>query len=295
MSWYPGAVKLELQPESDVQPAIIPTQFILHSIAAPWDEYRIGQYWDEPGVNLESHLGLAYDGSMGQFVGTQTRADANAQANRRPDGTGAVSLESASNREHTDPWTDAQIAAIIRLGVWLHHEHGIPLRICRTWDDPGYGYHRLFRQWSTTGTACPGDARVAQFRTVVFPGIVQAAQGGVQTPPSPPQRKTKMALVSKTVPNVTGDDSATVFTAIPGRAWINVSADYVPPGDKVTVRVDVSDGAGTWLQFNELRYVGNGEAAWVELAASDRTRVVSVKRLSHEGARLDGTLHYPEA
>lgn len=31
MAWYPGATRYELQPESDDQPAIRPTQFIVHS------------------------------------------------------------------------------------------------------------------------------------------------------------------------------------------------------------------------------------------------------------------------
>lgn len=170
MSWYPGATKYELQPESDSQPAIVPDQFILHSIAAPWTPGRIYEYWRD-STNLESHFGLGYNGALGQFIGTQTRADANASANRRANGHGAVSLESASNLKHTDPWTDEQIDTIVGLGVWLHEEHSIPLRVCRTWDDPGYGYHRLFPQWSTGGTACPGDARVQQFHDVVFPRI----------------------------------------------------------------------------------------------------------------------------
>ncbi len=185
MAWYPGAERMELQPESDGQPAIVPTQFILHSIAAPWTPQRIYEYWRD-STNLESHFGLGYDGSLGQYIGTQTRADANMHANLRPDGTGAVSCESASNLQHTDPWTDAQVAALIELGVWLHREHGIPLRICRSWDDPGYGYHRLFPQWSDGGTACPGDARVQQFHDRVFPGIVARANGAPAPAPITP-------------------------------------------------------------------------------------------------------------
>lgn len=183
MAWYPGATKMELQPESDAQPAIRPTQFVLHSIAAPWDERRIYEYWRD-STNLEIHFGLAFDGDLAQFIGTETRADANAGANRRPDGTGAVSIETASNLQHTDPWTDAQIRALIELGVWLHRRHGIPLRICRSADDPGYGYHSLHRAWSTSGTACPGAARIRQFHDLVFPGIVRAAQGGTLPPTS---------------------------------------------------------------------------------------------------------------
>jgi hypothetical protein len=181
MAWYPGATKMELQPESDAQPAIKPTQFILHSIVAPWTPQRTYEYWRD-STNLESHFGLGYDGSLGQYIGTETRADANAAANRRADGTGAVSLESASNLQASDPWTPAQVESLIRLGVWLHETHGIPLRICRTADDPGYGYHRLHSAWNPDGHACPGDARVKQFKEAVFPGIVARATGQITDP-----------------------------------------------------------------------------------------------------------------
>ncbi|MFE1903802.1 N-acetylmuramoyl-L-alanine amidase [Streptomyces gardneri] len=174
MAWYPGATRYELQPESDDQPAIRPTQFIVHSIIAPWTAKRVYEYWRD-STNLESHFGLGYEGDLGQFIGTETRADANYQANRRADGTGAVSIETASNLQGSDPWTPAQVEELIKLGVWLHQKHGIPLRICRTHDDPGFGYHRLHAEWAKDGTNCPGDARVKQFKEVVFPGIVARA------------------------------------------------------------------------------------------------------------------------
>ncbi|OKK06409.1 hypothetical protein AMK26_10305 [Streptomyces sp. CB03234] len=186
MAWYPAATRMELQPESDAQPAIRPTQFILHSIAAPWTARRMYEYWRD-STALDSHFGLGYEGDLAQYIGTETRADANYQANRRPDGTGAVSIETASNLKHTDPWTDKQVQALIELGVWLHQRHGIPLRICRSASDPGYGYHRLHAAWSTGGTACPGDARVEQFKKVVFPGIVARA-----TTPEPPSEEEDM-------------------------------------------------------------------------------------------------------
>ncbi|MGW1546666.1 peptidoglycan recognition protein family protein [Streptomyces sp. NPDC002346] len=180
MAWYPGATKRELQPESDSQPAIRPTQFILHSIAAPWTANRVYEYWRD-STNLESHFGLGYEGDLAQFIGTETRADSTAAANLRADGTGAVSLESASNLQATDPWTDAQVEEIIRLGVWLHQTHDIPLRICRNANDPGYGYHRQFSAWNPNGHSCPGPARVRQFHDVIFPGIVARATSA--TPP----------------------------------------------------------------------------------------------------------------
>lgn len=186
MAWYPGAERMELQPESDDQPAIVPTQMILHSIAAPWTPRRIFEYWRD-STNLESHFGLGYDGAFGQYIGTETRADANNKANRRADGTGAISVESASNLQHTDPWSAAQVASLIALGVWAHHRHGIPTRVARSWSDPGFGVHRMFPEWSLGGTACPGDARSAQFYDIIMPGIINGAQNGVpQVPPVVP-------------------------------------------------------------------------------------------------------------
>jgi hypothetical protein len=185
MAWYPGATRMELQPESDAQPAIRPTQMIVHSIIAPWTAKRTYEYWRD-STNLESHFGLGYTGDLGQFIGTETRADANAGANRRADGTGAVSIETASNTKGTDPWTPEQVEQLVKLGVWLHQHHGIPLRICRSHDDPGFGYHSLFPQWSTSGTSCPGAARIRQFQEVVFPGIVARAKGGTAPAPSKP-------------------------------------------------------------------------------------------------------------
>jgi hypothetical protein len=176
MAWYPGATRMELQPESDAQPAIRPTQFIVHSIVAPWTPRRTYEFWRD-STALESHFGVGYDGDIAQYIGTETRADANAQANRRPDGTGAVSVETASNTSASDPWTPQQLEELIRLGVWMHERHGLPLRICRSHTDPGYGYHSMFREWSTSGTACPGKTRIEQFKTVVFPGIVARAAG----------------------------------------------------------------------------------------------------------------------
>jgi hypothetical protein len=180
MAWYPGATKMELQPESDAQPAIRPTQMIVHSIVAPWTAQRLYEYWKS--TSLESHFGLGYAGDLAQYIGTETRADANAGANRRADGSGAVSVETASDTKASDPWTAAQVEELIKLGVWMHQKHSVPLRVCRSHSDPGFGYHSLFPQWSTSGTACPGPARIRQFRQVVFPGIVARATGTTTDP-----------------------------------------------------------------------------------------------------------------
>ncbi|MEU9640952.1 N-acetylmuramoyl-L-alanine amidase [Streptomyces sp. NPDC048188] len=180
MAWYPGAVRMELQPESDAQQAIRPTQFIVHSIVGPWTARRTYEYWRD-STNLESHFGVGYAGDIAQYIGTETRADANAAANRRPDGTGAISVETASNLTATDPWTDEQVEELIKAGVWAHERHGIPLRLCRWASDPGFGWHKMHDAWNPSAHSCPGPARIKQFREVVFPGIVARATGKTTT------------------------------------------------------------------------------------------------------------------
>lgn len=182
MSWYKNAVRLELQPESREQPSIRPTQLLLHTIVAPWDEHRLYAYWKN-STSLESHFGLDFDGSLGQYLSTTTRADANYQANRRPDGTGAISVESASNTKASDPWTDEQLDVLADLAVWAHRTHdGIPLRACRGWADPGIGIHRMWPQWSPSGTECPGKLRAVQFGAELLPEIIRRGR----KPAAPP-------------------------------------------------------------------------------------------------------------
>ncbi|WP_128977289.1 peptidoglycan recognition protein family protein [Streptomyces roseicoloratus] len=264
MAWYPGATKYELQPESDQQPEIRPTQFIAHSIIAPWTAKRVYEYWRD-STNLESHFGLGYEGDLGQFIGTETRADANYRANLRPDGTGAVSIETASNLEGSDPWTPAQVERLIELGVWLHRTHGIPLRICRTASDPGFGYHRLHADWAKDGTDCPGDARVRQFTEVVFPGIVARATNpppasggevpnyvnlGLKTPmPLPPGGGFTSVVFENEWSDTAGDHVPNGSVAVRGPASftgsLSLTVSDLPPGEVVQVRMSEYDG-GTW-------------------------------------------------
>lgn len=190
MAWYKNAVRLELQPESREQSSIKPTQMIFHSIVAPWDEHRLYAYWKN-STSLESHFGVDYDGSLGQYLSTTTRADANYQANRRSDGTGAISVESASNTKASDAWADDQLDALADLGVWAHRTHAVPLRACRSGGDPGFGIHRMFPQWSPSGTECPGVKRAAQFRAELLPAIIARAQK-----PTAPSTGTKKPAVS---------------------------------------------------------------------------------------------------
>ncbi len=170
MTMYANATPF-LLPENNTQRKITPRIFIYHSIAAPWSVQRTYEYWRD-STNLESHFGVDYNGYIGQFMDTHVRADANAGANNF-----AISCETASNLEHTDPWNSRQLDSLIRLGIEAHQRDGIPLRIADRWDGNGFGIHRMFPEWSLGGTACPGDARASQFRNEIFPDIVRRNSG----------------------------------------------------------------------------------------------------------------------
>lgn len=159
-------------PETNTQRKIDPHTFIVHSIVAPWEPTRTRDYWNQSGVNLESHFGIGYGGAIGQFVDTGVRADANMHANGF-----AISVETASDTKASDKWTDAQAESLIRLMVYAHLHDGIPLRLCKTWDGGGFGYHRMFPEWSASGTECPGAKRVPQFIDVIWPEVVRRVKG----------------------------------------------------------------------------------------------------------------------
>ncbi|MGK5732649.1 peptidoglycan recognition protein family protein [Streptomyces sp. URMC 124] len=280
MAWYPGATKMELQPESDDQPAIRPTQFILHSVGAPWTARRLYEFWRD-STNLESHFGLGYGGDLAQYIGTQTRADANYRANLRPDGSGAVSIETASNLEHTDPWTGRQVDRLVEVGVWLHQYHGLPLRICRSWDEPGYGYHRLFPQWSTGGTACPGDARVGQFHDVIFPAIVARASGRPDDAAQPAG-----------APRTLGEYSDAPAALVPG-AWttLSVNGEALISGAKAytaTVFLTVTVPAGSTLQGRFYHQRADGSRWNGPIVERIATVGASFVDFTHQGSVSEG-------
>jgi len=171
-------------PDNRRQPTMRATQVIMHSMASPGTTPQdLIRYWSQPGTPLESHFIVGRDGRAWQLVDTGRSADANYRANRRPDGTGAISIETEDNIGNPDtlPWTAAQIDTLVRLALWAARVHGIPRRRCPSPSSPGVGFHTMFgapSEWTPVSKTCPGTIRIRQFNQTVLPAIVAGAAGG---------------------------------------------------------------------------------------------------------------------
>lgn len=232
MAIYPRAT-VRLLPENQTQAKIRPTQFIFHS-AVPGGE-SLYNFWLKYS-NLESHFYVNYKGTVEQYMDTEVRADANRYANRRPDGTGAISVETQDNRDpDNDPWTVRQLEELIAMGRWCADTHGIPRRICRHADDPGFGWHVMFGApgpWTpAAGKTCPGRIRIKQLKEVVLPAIFT----GTTTAPPPEE---DMPLTDNDIARIADAVWAREFrTFRPGHEATRASAEmYVGARDAAIAR-----------------------------------------------------------
>lgn len=169
--WYPEAVKREIPP-GDNDPRIIPALAILH-VAVSRAPSLFG-WFNGPSGGIESHFYIRKDGTVEQYRSVKREADANYRANSyrlHSVRFGAVSIETEGMGGGR--WNRKQKQAIKALLLWLHTEHGIPLRKA---DMPfparqngGVGFHSQFAAWSPTAKSCPGRRRIRQFRRVLVP------------------------------------------------------------------------------------------------------------------------------
>lgn len=184
---YPDAVWRPL-PENATQPKITPTQVILHTAVDAPGPTSLFPYFVRGEVRAESHFFVRLDGTVEQYIDTTVMANANRRADVR-----AISIETEDDgRPEEIPWSQPQLAAIVKLVDWLCVTHKIPRVVCPAWDKPGIGWHSMwgFRDpiaqtgpvdnpWSSfRGKTCPGKTRIRQFVTVLMPAL--------QTPPPTP-------------------------------------------------------------------------------------------------------------
>lgn len=160
-----------LLPENETQDPIAPTQVILHS-AVDFSARSLWAYFVRKDVGVESHFYVRDDGLIEQYVDTEVKAHANRRADPR-----AISIETDDwGDPDNQPWTTAQVHALVRLLAWLMETHpGILPRVIPAETAAGIGYHSMFRRangwspWSfARGKTCPGRARIEQFPLIAL-------------------------------------------------------------------------------------------------------------------------------
>ena len=180
MATCPFAVQ-RLLPENRTQPLSHITTFISHSIVGS-AESAYGYFLRS--TSLESHFIIRKNGEIIQLIDTSRTADANYRANGF-----AISVETEDNGSpDNDPWTEAQVYSLVRLGVWARKAHPkIANAKAATWSLGGYGYHSQFPEWSPVRKTCPGVVRIKQWKERVLPAIIKANMSAA--PAAPPHKK----------------------------------------------------------------------------------------------------------
>jgi hypothetical protein len=154
----------KLIPPGSNDPAIRPRMAILH--IAVTDAWSLFDFFKFRSGGIESHFYITWRGKIEQYRDTEFEADANYRANPF-----AISIETQGWAG--GKWNRAQRRAIKRLLLWLHEEHGIPLRKPGKWYGSGVGYHSQFPEWSPVAKSCPGAARIAQYIDWLLPWMAE--------------------------------------------------------------------------------------------------------------------------
>ena len=202
---YPAAAWRPLGPQTE--PSIgVPTVLVLHTmvgnLAGTDSLFRDGGY-----DGVESTFGVggpwdgpSLDGAVWQWQTLDRQADAQMAGNAY-----ATSVETSDGGNPDRPWSDPQLVALVKLGVWWCQQTGNPARLVLHPTEHGIGYHSQFPEWAG-GHTCPNPTRIGQLRTLVIPRI--AAALGV--PPVTSHPVTLSRLLQIESPRMTGQDVAAV-------------------------------------------------------------------------------------
>jgi hypothetical protein len=160
--FYPKAIVKNIPPGSN-DPAIKPRIAVLHVAVSNADSLH--DYFNGPSGGIESHFYIRFDGTVEQYRSIYFQADAQLDANDF-----AIGIETAGMA--AGKWTDAQLASIKALLLWLHTEAGIRLEECTAWNGEGVGYHTMWgapSHWTPSVKTCPGPERIQQFKDILIP------------------------------------------------------------------------------------------------------------------------------
>jgi len=180
MARDPGSLWSPL-PEAASQGVYAKDKFIVHSTGDRGTAANTYRYFNGPTPNESTFIvGAGPEDPTLQLLDSSARADANIAANKP-----GISVEVVGTGD--DPYTDWQIAELIRLGVWSHIVHGIRPQVIPTPDGAGYGWHVMFGApgpWTSVAKVCPGDKRIQTLTGVIFPAIFGATAPAATIPES---------------------------------------------------------------------------------------------------------------
>ena len=146
--------------------------------------FKTGNGAGYSGTESTFGLGGPHDGTLDgvlyQWQRLDRQADAQYDAN-----AWATSVETSDGGHPSEPWSDKQLASLVRLGVWWCRQTGRPATLATSPTGVGFGYHRQFPEWNRSGHSCPGDVRQNQFLKVVLPRIHAALSTPTPAPTFP--------------------------------------------------------------------------------------------------------------
>lgn len=151
-------------------------------------------YFSDPAHQASSHLWIAGDGHVEQFIDLELASWAQAGGNY-----GWISVEVGGLTGSAK--TPAQVEALARLWAWMHSTLGTPLQLT---DDPagyGLGWHGMGGSAWGGHTACPGTARLAQ-RPQVLGRALALTSASHSTTPTPSSEDDDMPLTAADYDNV---------------------------------------------------------------------------------------------
>lgn len=168
--FMPGAI-LEPIPAGANDPPIVPCGVIQHIAVSSSDDIR-PIFTD--GRGIESHFYIRKDGTILQYRSIFFEADANADGNsfgspRR--GFVSVEHQGGVGADLAQPMPKAQLDAFHEVILWVKSQADFPLRVTPAWNQPGVGYHAMFKEWNPNAHSCPGAARIKQFNEATVPWL----------------------------------------------------------------------------------------------------------------------------